>query len=59
MITKPRSHPAQIALRRIVADVSSIIPRGLKGDKYWQMTFEAHDRFIDAVRACERNDSNP
>lgn len=57
MITKTQAHPAQSALRRIVADVSSIIPRDLKGDKYWHMTTEAHDRFVDAVRACERVDS--
>ena len=56
MITR-YEHPAQKALRRIVADVSSVIPRELKGDKYWTMTVEAHDAFIDAVRACETNDT--
>lgn len=57
MITKPRMNPAQMALRRIVSDVSSMIPRELKGDKYWHMTSDANDRFVDAVRACEEIDS--
>lgn len=57
MITTRRAeHPAQKALRRVVAEVSAIIPRRLKGDKYWDMTVEAHDAFIDAVRACEAHD---
>jgi hypothetical protein len=57
MITRTRTeHPAQRALRNIVAEVSAVIPRGLKGDKYWDMTVEAHDACIDAVRACEAND---
>ena len=57
MITTRHEHPAQKALRRIVADVSAIIPRALKGDEYWRMTVEAHDAFIDAVRACEQHDT--
>lgn len=50
-------HPAQKALERIVADVSKVIPRKLKGDRYWRMTRASHNAFIDAVRACEANDT--
>ena len=57
MTTATRRHPAQRALQHIVKDVSSCIPRDLKGDEYWSMTVEAHDAFIDAVRACEANDT--
>lgn len=57
MVTQHRAeHPAQVALRRIVADVATVIPRELKGKRYWQMTVREHEAFIDAVRACETND---
>lgn len=49
---------AQVAFRRVVARVSSLIPSDFPpDDEYWRRTYRAHDAFMDAVRACESNDS--
>lgn len=46
------------AFQRVVAQVSTLIPSDFPpDDKYWEPTYEPHDAFMDAVRMCEKHDT--
>lgn len=49
--------PAEMAMRRVAEQIGTDMPTGFGGDKYWQMTVETHDEFVDAVALCRENDT--
>ena len=49
--------PADMAMRNIVRQIGVGMPEGFSGDKYWAMTVETHDLFVDAVSACREEDT--
>lgn len=49
--------PAEMAMRRVAEQIGTDMPKGFSGDKYWLMTVETHDAFVDAVDVCRTHDT--
>lgn len=49
---------ARKARRFYIRQIEEIVPRGFPGDDdHWQPTIEPHDRFADAMKAFEEEDT--